>query len=141
MPTQESPLGPPRLLSALRLRCPYCQEEKLQKPGSWFDFQEVCSLCHYRIERETGYFTGASWIFNFPITGTLAFVLVYYLYTYAREPLGSLGIAGAGAFFTFAFGIWFYPYSQGLWLYMEHRFRPLEREDFVPAPSQLKSGS
>lgn len=131
MAEKREALGAPSLWKALALRCPYCGKEPLQKKGSWFDFKETCGLCHYRIERETGYFTGASWIFNFPITGTLAFVLVYYLYLYAREPLGSMGIAGLGAGFTFIFGFWFYPYSQALWLYMEHRFRPLETQDFI----------
>ena len=127
----------PSFLAALRLRCPYCRVESLRKSGSWVDFKEVCPRCHYRIEREAGYFTGATWMFNFPVTGVLAFVLVLILFEYAREPLGSLGIAACGAVFTFAFGIWFYPYSQSLWLYLEHRLRPLETQDFVSSAADL----
>ncbi len=124
----------PSLIAALRLRCPYCKVEPLRKKGSWVDFKEVCPRCHYRIEREAGYFTGATWMFNFPMTGVLAFILVLVLYQGAHEALGSMGIAAVGAVFTFAFGIWFYPYSQSLWLWLEHRLRPLEAQDFVATP-------
>ncbi len=126
----ESPLGRPALWPVLRLRCPYCAVESLRKDGSWFDFKAVCPRCHYKIERENGYFTGASWMINFPVTGTLAFLLVVVLYLGAPS-LGSMGIAAVTSLFTFAFGIWFFPFSQSLWLWMEHSLHPLRDEDRV----------
>ncbi len=125
----KSPLGQPRFLPVLRLHCPYCCEESLRAASSWFEFKEVCPRCHYKIERENGYFTGASWMINFPVTASLAFLLVIWLYQ--AGGWGSMSIAGIAAFFTFAFGLWFFPFSQSLWLYIEHRLRPLEAEDFV----------
>jgi hypothetical protein len=67
---------------------------------------------------------------NFPVTATLAFLLVILLQQTQPE-MGSLGIAGVSSACTLGFGLWFFPFSQSLWLWVEHRFHPLNDEDRV----------
>ncbi len=45
------------LWRALLLRCPRCGEGPLYKRG--YTMYEVCPVCHWRYEREEGYWTGA----------------------------------------------------------------------------------
>lgn len=118
----------PRLGAALRLKCPYCGVEPLQQKGSWFEFDVGCSRCEYRYEREEGYYTGASWMINFPFTATLAFLLVTAL-VWANLALSSTQIALIATVFVFGFGMFFFPYSQAIWMCIEHRFHPLNQED------------
>ena len=104
----------PSLKAALKLRCIYCGETPLLKKGSLIDFDYGCSRCSYRYEREEGYFTGATWMFNFPLTSVLAFLLVAALLFWTN--LSSLALATICSGFTVLFGTLFYPLSQSLWL-------------------------
>ncbi|MFW7378590.1 MAG: hypothetical protein ACOH5I_07285 [Oligoflexus sp.] len=121
----------PKLAPVFMLRCPYCAKEPLRQKGSWFEFAEGCCRCRYRYERELGYYTGASWMINFPITASLAFLLVVALVA-ADLALKSTHIAMIVTIFIFAVGILIFPYAQALWLYLEHRIRPLTVDDDWP---------
>ena len=88
-------------LSVLRLRCPYCKNQKLLKDSSYFIFHKACNNCEYLIEREVGYWAGASWMLNFPITSSLSFILVVYMMLASN--LSEEWIAGIVSIFVFAF--------------------------------------
>lgn len=122
------PRQKPSLGFAMRLRCLYCGEHRLLKPGSWFEFVKGCPRCAYRYERELGYYTSASWMINFPATASLAFSLVVYL-IWADLPLSSLQVAMIVSAFTLGFGLFIFPYAQAFWMYFEHRINPLTAED------------
>ena len=99
------PKNKPNLWKALRLRCPYCGIEKLQKKGSWFQFREGCTTCGYRYERELGYYSGASWMINFPVTGLLGFFLVVALVMWT--PLTATPLAILTSVFVLSFCLGF----------------------------------
>ncbi len=118
----------PNFLSALKLKCPYCKKQKLLKNSSYFVFNKACNNCEYLIEREVGYWTGASWMLNFPITSTLAFILVVYLMLTSK--LNEELIATIVSVFIFAFGALIFPFCQALYLYLDHKIKPLSVDDF-----------
>ena len=120
-------LGRPSLLKAICLRCPYCGESRLLKKKAWFEFEDGCRKCDFRYEREVGYFTGASWMINFPVTSVLAFGLVVALLQWSQ--LRSTALAAVISAFVFGFGLTFFPLSQSIWLVVEHLFNPLKDED------------
>jgi hypothetical protein len=122
------PRTKPILRLALRLRCLYCGQHSLLKPGSWFEFVKGCPRCSYRYEREDGYYTSASWMINFPLTASLAFLLVVYLIG-ADLALSSLQVAMLASAFTLGFGLFIFPFAQAFWMYIEHRIHPLTAED------------
>ena len=105
----------PKFINCLRMRCLYCGKTKLLKEKSWFDFGEGCNECDYRYEREAGYYTGASWLINFPVTSVLAFVLGAYLYTTLND-VSSQQVALAVSFFIILFGIAFFPWNSKLFI-------------------------
>ncbi len=113
--------------SILRLKCPYCCQEPLQKKGSWFLFAEGCSRCNYRFAREVGYFSGAPWMISYPLSSIIGLATILYLYTQDNRPsitimALSVGVVCAG------FGFLSYPYAKAIWMYIDHRFHPLEWE-------------
>jgi len=116
----------PSLIHALRLRCLYCGQTPLRKERSWFEFGAGCSSCDYKYEREEGYYTGASWMVGFTVTslvGMIVAALVFYLYPDAD----AMVIAAAASFSLLLFGMWFFPYSQALWMYFDHTVHPLDK--------------
>ncbi len=121
------PSTKPSLWAAIRLYCPYCQREKLNKTRNWFVFREGCPQCGYRYEREIGYFTGASWMVNFPVTGVLGFLIAMLLIL--RTDLKAMLVAVITSVFVLVFCIAFFPISQGIWMVIEQSFRPLNEDD------------
>jgi hypothetical protein len=71
---------------------------------------------------------------NFPVTGTLAFALTAFLVQLDTD-LSSMWIAAIVSVFVFAFGLLFFPFSQALWIYLEHRFHPLGPADEWQPPA------
>ena len=118
----------PRFLSALFLKCPYCEKQKFLVDSSYFVFHRACHKCEYLIEREVGYWTGASWMINFPITSTLAFLLVVYLM--ALTDINEELIALLVSIFIFAFGALIFPFCQGVYLWLDHKIKPLTKDDY-----------
>lgn len=125
----------PRLLPALRLRCPYCGETTLRQGRSWFVFDRGCQRCDYAYEREVGYFTGASWLVNFPVVGVTSFVFAAILLALYPD-WDALVIAIVASVFILILGILFTPFSMALWMYFEHSFHPLDEDDKYPLPEQ-----
>lgn len=119
----------PSLWAALRLKCPYCREESLNKPGNWFMFKQGCPRCGYRYEREVGYYTGASWMVNFPVTGTLGFLVATFLIL--QTDLKAMPVAIITSVSVLVFCVMFFPISQGIWMVIEQSFRPLNDDDCI----------
>ena len=116
----------PNLVSALVLKCPYCRSNSLNK--SYFVFKKTCDNCLYPIEREEGYWSGASWLVNFPITSTLSFILVVALM--AKTDLNEEIIAGLVAAFVFIFGALIFPFCQAFYMWLDHKMKPLNQDDY-----------
>ena len=50
--------------------------------SSWLAPVDGCERCHYRYERESGYFLLATWAFNYLFVGGLALVVWFFLATW-----------------------------------------------------------
>jgi uncharacterized protein (DUF983 family) len=113
--------------SLLALRCPHCNESKLLKPKSWFEFEPGCTRCNYRYEREEGYFWGAPWMINYPISAAAAIFLGIEL----KQSFGlsSLKLASAISLVTIALAVAIYPHARALWMIGDHMFHPLSEKD------------
>lgn len=125
-----------RLWPALRLKCPYCGQTPLLRRGSWFVFDDGCQRCDYSFERENGYYTGASWLVNFPMIGLTGFALAAVL-LYFMQDADPLVIALITSIYMISFGAWFTPFSMAIWLYGEHRLHPRDHEDRYQANRSL----
>ena len=118
----------PKLVPALRLRCPYCGVTPLRRPGSWFNFAQGCESCDFRFERELGYYAGASWMVNFPVIGVSGFALAGLL-LFLMKDSDPMVIAVITSVYMLVFGAWFTPFSMAIWLFVEHRLHPLDADD------------
>ena len=114
-------------ISLLTLRCPHCNQSKLLKPKSWFEFEDGCPLCNYRFEREEGYFWGAPWMINYPITAVAAIFIGIALKQHFG--LSSLTLAAAISLCTVGLAILIYPFARALWMMGDHFFHPLSDSD------------
>lgn len=72
---------------------------------------------------------------NFPVTATLAFAggaaMVVLLPNLAAE-----AVAGITSVAMLAFGAWFTPYSMAIWMFFEHAFHPLHKDDSYELPQE-----
>ena len=59
---------------ALRRRCPRCGEPEIWR--SWFNLEENCPQCHYRFEREEGYWVMAIIVNTALVEGIFAVLFV-----------------------------------------------------------------
>lgn len=74
---------------ALALRCPVCGESPIFVPwrdvrslSAWLAPLDGCERCHYRYEREPGYFLLATWALNYLFVGGLALLAWFFLATW-----------------------------------------------------------
>ena len=65
---------------------------------------------------------------NFPITSSLSFILVVYMMLTSN--LSEEWIASIISVFVFAFGALIFPYCQAIYLWLDHRIKPLTKDDF-----------
>lgn len=59
---------------ALRRRCPRCGEKEIWR--SWFNLKDICPQCHYRFEREEGYWVMAIIVNTALVEGIFAVLFV-----------------------------------------------------------------
>ncbi len=114
------------LARGLAKRCPICGTGELFT--RWFRMKERCPGCHYRFEREEGFFLGA-YMINLAVTEGLLimFAIIPAIVLFAAEPdmpAGPLIISGLVA--VLLGPLIFYPYSKTLWTAIELIFRPME---------------
>ncbi|MFW7377737.1 MAG: hypothetical protein ACOH5I_02870 [Oligoflexus sp.] len=118
----------PSLQGIFRLRCPYCLSESLLKDKSWFEFKHGCSKCRYVYERETGYFWGAPWMVNYPLTGIVTLILLVAIYRSDLE-IHVLATASIVSIAAISFAMLFYPFARAIWLVADHWLHPLCEND------------
>lgn len=124
----------PQLAGIFLLRCPYCLQSSLRKPGSWFEFAEGCPVCHYRYDREAGYFWGAPWMINYPLVGIICLIGAVYLYPRVGPSIGMLGLAALLSGLAIVSALFLYPYARAIWLVGDHWLHPL-------SPNEIDYGS
>ena len=118
----------PEFGKAISLHCPYCGVTPLRREKSWFEFQAGCSSCRYLYERESGYFTGASWMINFSFVALLGFAIGFFLLAMEPKPDGLVIALIINAIIIVACCLIF-PFGKALWLWLDHLLHPLTDED------------
>lgn len=118
----------PSLLKALRLKCLYCGQVSLLKPGNPLAFNEGCTSCNYKYEREVGYFSGASWMITYSVAGLVAMIAGAYM-VWKHSDLGDLVVAGVPALLGAVIALVFIPFGRSIWMYIDHFFHPLTDAD------------
>ncbi len=112
------------LIKGLRLKCPRCGEGQMF--GGMFKMCSECDNCHFKFEREAGYFAGAMYI-NYGVTVFIAFASYFALdYFTSISFLQNFILWGA---FSALFPIFFFRYSRSLWLSFDYIFNPSEPPD------------
>ena len=111
-------------LKGLRLRCPRCGEGRMF--AGMFKMYSECGSCHFRFEREAGYFVGAMYI-NYGMTVFITFAGYFaldYFTAISFLPNFILWIAICALF-----PIFFFRYSRSLWLSLDYIFNPSQPSD------------
>ena len=111
--------------AGLRLKCPSCGEGDLFT--GMFKMCSECSCCHFKFEREMGYFVGAMYI-NYGATIIMAFAGFFAL-EYLTPIAYYLNVI-LWIVFCVPFPIFFFRYSRSLWLSFDYIVNPAE----APAP-------
>ena len=112
------------LIDGLRLKCPRCGEGQMF--SGMFKMRLGCSSCHFRFEREAGYFVGAMYI-NYGMTVLIAFA-GYFVLDYFT-PISFLPNFILWVAFSALFPVVFFRYSRSLWLSLDYIFNPAESPD------------
>lgn len=118
----------PKLLNALRLRCIYCGKSPLLRRGNFVEFGDGCVDCNYKYERETGYFSGASWMMTYTFSALTAMMAGGYM-VWKHSDAGDLVVAGVPAAFGALSALLFIPWGRSLWMWFDHCFHPLTEAD------------
>lgn len=126
----------PRLMAALRLRCPYCSVAPLQAKGKWFEFGRGCETCDYRYEREVGYYVGSTWMVNYTVISCFGIVVAAAL-AFGLQ-LSGLMIATWTSLSLILFGLFFFPFGNAIWLYADHVFHPLTEKDRMSTQPDIR---
>jgi uncharacterized protein (DUF983 family) len=103
----------------LRLRCPRCGAAPLF--DGWLRMHARCSACDLVFEREPGYFVGAIYL-NYGATVLIA--IAGYFALDAWLGLGTHAQLVVWSLFAVVFPLWFFRYSKGLWLSLDHLVDP-----------------
>jgi uncharacterized protein (DUF983 family) len=112
----------PSITAILKLRCPYCGVTPLQK--TWFEFQEGCTDCGFKFEREVGYYNGGSGMILFPLVSVSMLCLAAIL-KWQLPQMTTFTILGICSATTLALSVLLFPYAMALWMYIDHRFNPI----------------
>jgi uncharacterized protein (DUF983 family) len=115
------------LIRALLLRCPYCGKGKLFRRG--YTMYEKCSVCGWRFERESGYWTGAIAL-NLVVTELLIAIVIVPLATWlaiTQQPITLLLIIGLPMPFIIPF--LFFRHAKSFWMSIDFWFHPVDPEE------------
>jgi uncharacterized protein (DUF983 family) len=127
--TADRPSPARLLLRGAAKRCPVCGGGRLFP--RWFRMAERCPRCHYRFEREEGFFLGA-YVMNLVIAQGLVILLavnptIVLLNADAEASLAPVLVGGViGAVLA---PLFFYPWSKTLWVAVELIMRPLDETE------------
>ena len=111
------------LKDGFRLKCPKCGKGDMF--ADMFKMNLECSNCHFKFEREQGYFVGAMYI-NYGATVFFAFG-GYFALDYFT---GITFLQNFILWFVFSglFPVLFFRYSRSLWLSFDYILNPSETE-------------
>jgi len=110
-------------LKALRLKCPYCGISSLLEKKSFLKYAKGCDLCGYKYLREESYYAGVSQLVCFPISCVASLIAAASLYVFTDWELYQILLTTFILVIGFTLAIW--PFCLGVWLWLDHRFRPL----------------
>lgn len=108
---------------ALRLRCPNCGVGRVY---SGLKQNDGCTHCHYRYEREYGYFLGALIVTYAVIGGGALLAMILLIIAEASTPI-AIGLPLVVGIVLVPL---FTPFSHTLWMAIDLRFDPPKPEDF-----------
>ena len=111
-------------VKGLRLRCPRCGEGQMF--AGMFKMYSECGSCHFRFEREAGYFVGAMYI-NYGMTVFITFAGYFALDYFTSISFLTNFILWIAI--CALFPIFFFRYSRSLWLSLDYIFNPSEPSD------------
>ena len=115
------------LIRALLLRCPYCGKGKLFRRV--YTMYEKCSVCGWRFERESGYWTGAIAL-NLVVTELLIAIVIVPLATWlaiTQQPITLLLIIGLPMPFILPF--LFFRHAKSFWMSIDFWVHPVDPEE------------
>ena len=115
------------LKRSLLLRCPRCGKGKLFR--RWFATYERCSICHFVLEREEGFYTGAIAI-NLVISELLvtAIIIPFAVWAALNPGVPFIPLVIALSPLPFIFPFIFFRHSKALWIGMAYWLDPPEKE-------------
>ncbi len=111
------------LSRGLRLRCPVCGQGKIFR--GVFATYEYCPYCHFKYEREPGYYTGAIAV-NLVFCELLIAAICIPLAVDQSIPLIPLIIVGASM--PVLFPLLLFRHTKGLWMAIDHMIHPVSNE-------------
>ena len=112
-------------LSSLFFLCPHCNETPLLKKKSWFDFREGCDKCGYKYDREEGYFWGAPFMLNYPITGDTLGLIAYVYLEPALRDYDVYVLSSIVCLIICASAMFLFPFAKALWMFLDHVVHPV----------------
>jgi uncharacterized protein (DUF983 family) len=114
------------LLRALFLRCPYCGKGKLFRRG--YTMYEKCSVCGWRFERESGYWTGAIAL-NLAVTELLIAIVVVPLAAWLAITQQPITLLILGLPLPFILPFLFFRHAKSFWMSFDFRVHPVDPEE------------
>jgi uncharacterized protein (DUF983 family) len=104
----------------VRLRCPRCGQGKLYRRLITLTMYEYCLHCHWRFEREEGYWTGAMAL-DLVVAELLAAAYIVTLSVLGAPLLPELAV---GLPIAIICPILFYPHAHSFWMTIDFLLHP-----------------
>ena len=114
------------LLRALFLRCPNCGKGKLFRRG--YTMYEKCSVCGWRFERESGYWTGAIAL-NLAVTELLIAIFVVPFAAWLAITQQPITLLIIGLPLPFILPFLFFRHAKSFWMSFDFRVHPVDPEE------------
>ncbi|REG87171.1 DUF983 domain-containing protein [Winogradskyella sediminis] len=112
-----------KVINALNCKCPNCKKGKIFIKGGHLLLFKIpkmhnrCPECHYKFERETGFFFGAMFVSYALAAAQMIASLVVFWYFIDLSPLNVYLIICGIAFLLSTFN---FKLSRTIWIYMFH---------------------
>lgn len=103
------------------LRCPRCGARTLFR--GWLAMHERCASCHWRFEREQGYFLGAMYI-NYALTVGIVLIGYFALASYTHISLGQQLVLWGSV--SVLCPCLLFRRARGVWLSFDYLFNPAD---------------
>jgi uncharacterized protein (DUF983 family) len=108
-------------MRGLRLCCPRCGARTLFR--GWFAMHARCAVCHFRFEREQGYFLGAMYV-NYAFTVAIILGGYFVLSQYTHLSLAQHLVLWIGL--SILCPLLLFRYSRGVWLSLDYLLNPAD---------------